>query len=227
VATDSRPVSAWFAWQSLRATARGLCRKIDLRVEGLEHVPREGPVILASRHFHHFWDGCVLLAVLPRPMRATVTLDWVGDARLHRLMSTAVDLAAWTALPRFDGGGRLPASERAQLLAATRDNVAALQRGELVLVFPEGYPAIDPNPTPNRGDDELLPFKPGFLSFARLAERDGRTRVPIVPVGFEYRRGPRWSITVRFGEGERPWPDVDANLRHVENEVGRLSGLGG
>jgi putative membrane protein len=225
MATDSRQVSAWFAWQSLRATARACCRKIDLTVEGLENIPREGGVVLASRHFHHFWDGCVLLATLPRPMRATVTLDWVDHPRLHRVMSLASDAAGWTITPRFDHTNRLPVSETAQLLAATRRNVEALRGGELVLVFPEGYPTIDPNPTPKRHDDEILPFKPGFLRFAALAERDGRTRAPIVPVGFEYRRGPNWSITVRFGEPQRPWQDEPAHIAHIEREVRLLSGV--
>ena len=225
MAADSRPLSSWSAWQSLRATARGCCRRIDLAVEGLDRVPREGPVLLASRHFHHFWDGCVLLATLPRPMRATVTLDWVEDPRLLRLMSSAVDLAGWTAIPRNDGHSMQPRSERSRLLSASRVTIDALRRGDLVLIFPEAYPTIDPKPTPKTSDDELLPFRPGFLRFASLAEQDGQTRAPILPVGFEYRRGPRWGITVRFGEPQRPWPDLDAHLQHIQSEVRRLSGL--
>lgn len=225
MAADSRPLSAWFAWQSLRATARGLCRRVDLTVEGLDNIPREGAVMLAARHFHHFWDGCVLLATLPRPMRATVTLDWVNDPRLHRLMTAGNAMAGWTVLPRLDGNSRQPGGENARLLAASRLNVAALRAGEIVLVFPEGYPTIDPNPTPKTSDDELLPFKPGFLRFAALAERDGRTSVPIVPVGFEYRRGPSWTIAVRFGAPERPRPGDAGQLARIESEVRRLSGL--
>ncbi|MFM9108360.1 MAG: lysophospholipid acyltransferase family protein [Chloroflexota bacterium] len=225
MAADSRPLSAWFAWQSLRATARALCRRIDLTVEGLDHLPREGPVMLASRHFHHFWDGCVLLATLPRPMRATVTLDWVDDPRLLRLMTAANAAAGWTVLPRADGASSLPASDRSRLLAASRLSVGALRNGELVLVFPEGYPNIDPNPTPKTRDDEMLAFRPGFLRFAALAERDGRTSVPIVPVGFEYQRGPQWRIAVRFGEPERPRPGDPGQLARLEADVRRLSGL--
>ncbi|MGI9255162.1 MAG: lysophospholipid acyltransferase family protein, partial [Thermomicrobiales bacterium] len=178
-----------------------------------------------ARHYHHFWDGCVLLAILPRPMRATVTLDWVDSPRLHRLMTAANQAAGWTVTPRFDHQNRLPISEQAQLLAASRATIAALRDDELVLIFPEGYPTIDPKSTPKTRDDEMLPFKPGVLRFAALAERDGHTRAPIVPVGFEYRNGPRMGVTVRFGEAERPWSDQAAHVRHLEREVRRLSGL--
>ena len=32
-----------------------------------------------------------------------------------------------------------------------------------VLMFPEGYPNIDPHPTPKPDLDALLPFQPGFI----------------------------------------------------------------
>ena len=72
---------------------------------------------------------------------------------------------------------------RRQLLRATRECVDLLRAGQLVLVFPEGYPNIDPSFTPKSADETMLPFRPGFLRFAALAELDGMTRVPIVPVG--------------------------------------------
>jgi 1-acyl-sn-glycerol-3-phosphate acyltransferase len=96
-----------------------------------------------------------------------------------------------------------------------------------VLVFPEGYPNIDPGFTPKTDDDAFLPFQPGFLRFAALAERDGITHVPIVPVGLEYQRGERWRVTVRFGLPVTRLPDVDIGdqVTAIEEEVRRLSGL--
>ena len=40
--------------------------KVKLTVEGLEHVPGSGPVLIAARHFHHLYDGCVLMKAVPR-----------------------------------------------------------------------------------------------------------------------------------------------------------------
>jgi 1-acyl-sn-glycerol-3-phosphate acyltransferase len=76
-----------------------------------------------------------------------------------------------------------------------------LLRSERILViFAEGYPNIDPHPTPKADPDAFLPFKPGFIKLAELAQRDGETQVTIVPAGFVYRKeGKRWHATVRFG----------------------------
>jgi hypothetical protein len=60
-----------------------------------------------------------------------------------------------------------------------------------------------------------------------LAEQDGITRVPIVPVGLEYQRSDRWRITIRFGDPVIRSPDVDARsqVAAIEERVRRLSGF--
>jgi hypothetical protein len=103
--------------------------------------------------------------------------------------------------------------------------VQLLRAGLPLLVFPEGYPNVDPSYTPKTDDDEFLPFRPGFIRFVALAERDGLTRVPIVPVGLEYRRGDRWRLTIRFGPPITFAPGVDKDERvlAIEEQVRRLS----
>jgi putative membrane protein len=105
--------------------------------------------------------------------------------------------------------------------------VDLLRAGQFLLVFPEGYPNIDPGFTPKPHDDTFLPFAPGFLRFAALAERGGITRVPIVPVGLEYQRGDRWRLTVRFGPPATlsPGQDVRTQVAAIEEQVRQLSGL--
>ncbi len=109
--------------------------------------------------------------------------------------------------------------------------MALLRAGELLLVFPEGYPNVDPRPTPKPDLDAFLPFRPGFARFAALAERDGRTRVPIVPVGFHYEHGtePTWRIALRFGAPIHITRDGDhdALVSQVEERVRALSAVGG
>ena len=111
-------------------------------------------------------------------------------------MRSACQMARWPIVARSDSQvwhghatrARVAPAARRQLLAATRECVGLLRGGEFLLVFPEGYPNIDPGFTPKVDDGAFLPFEPGFLRFVALAEQDGMTRVPIVPVGLEYQR---------------------------------------
>jgi putative membrane protein len=235
VARLAEPLVTRLADSAIRTVCQLAVRRIELRVEGLEHLPATGPAMLAARHFHHFHDGSALIAVAPRPLRILVTLDWLENAVGLRLMRGACEMAHWPIVVRSDaqvrrGGAAqagMDAASRRQLLAATRECVRLLRGGQLLLAFPEGYPNIDPGFTPKDDYGAFLPFESGFLRFVALAEQDGITRVPIVPVGLEYQRNDRWRVTVRFGYPVMRSPDVDSRsqVTAIEAQVRRLSGL--
>ena len=110
------------------------------------------------------------------------------------------------------------------LRSGVRDAAGLLRDGRVVLVFPEGYPVVDPaasDATPRTRDGAgLLPFAAGFRTIADAARRAGARDVAIVPVGFRYeRRGTRWRIAARFGEPLGP----DAGVATVEHAVHELS----
>lgn len=217
-----------FAWQALRrAGAFDLRRSVDLTVEGLDLVSASGPVILAARHYHHLHDGAALMATIPRPMRILVGLDWIENTAAKRAMDRACAAAGWPVVMRRrpDATG-FTAEEARTLVAALEASVEVLRRGEVLLVFPEGYPTIDPTWTPKTSDDEVLPFHSGVV---RIASQAGRAGIiaPIVPVGLEYHAGPRWKLTMRFGAPLRVASRSDEIrvLRQLEHEVRRLSGL--
>ena len=219
---------------SVRAVCRLAARRIDLRTEGLENLPAAGPVVLAARHFHHFWDGCALVATVPRPVHIVVALDWIAHPVGRRMMAWACRAVRWPVVYRTDHPGRPARSgaggpidgAAAQLRASARDCVALLRADRVLLVFPEGYPNIDPGYTPKLDESSFLPFRPGFLRFVALAQRAGAAPVPIVPVGLDYRRGDRWHLTIRFGSPVLlgPADDRDALLREIEAWVRWHSG---
>jgi 1-acyl-sn-glycerol-3-phosphate acyltransferase len=227
------PLIAWLAWQSIRAICRLAVRRIDLQVEGLEYLPRSGSVLIAARHFHHFWDGCALLAVVPRPLRLVVTLDWLQNPIARTALAAACTAAGWPVVPRTSaGGGSVARADRAanarhDLLVATRESVGWLRQGGALLVFPEGFPNVDPHGTPKLDDCDFLPFQSGFLRFVALSERGAACRVPIVPVGLEYVRGQRWRVIVRIGPplAFTPGGDRASQVDAVEEQVRRLSGM--
>ena len=203
-----------------------------MTIEGREHVPTSGPVLIAARHYHHLYDGCVAVDALDRPIHVVVSLDWIRNPLLRVAMTRLCGIARWPMVIRPSRPDAPRASEkrlrerRAVLRQSARDTVELLRQGRVVVVFPEGYPNIDPSFTP-KTDDEFLPFHEGFVRYARLAERAGAGDIPIVPLGFHYERpGPdgRWRIVACYGPPVWLSEGSDADVRsRVESEVQRLS----
>jgi 1-acyl-sn-glycerol-3-phosphate acyltransferase len=127
---------------------------VRIRVEGKEHVPRSGPVILAANH-RSFLDSIFIPLVIRRRVTFVAKAEYFDDKRV-----------AWF----FRGVGQIPirreggsASERA-LQSATE----VLEGGGVFGIYPEG----------TRTRDGKL--HRGHTGVARLALRTG---APIIPVG--------------------------------------------
>ena len=212
--------------------------KVKLVVEGLEHVPRTGPVLIAARHFHHLYDGCVLMKAVPRRIHIFVALDWVQKRWMRSVMEFICHMADWPIALRSE---RLQATStqqsktaasaytfeeaRSYLRHAMEDSVRILRNGEVFVVFPEAYPTIDPHKNAEVENHALLPFRSGFAKLIEMAEKDGRTQVAIVPAGFSYIQNGRWNVTVRFGPALSRSDYLDAThlVQDVERRVRTLS----
>jgi putative membrane protein len=187
------------AWRSIRAVSkRNVAKDLRLTIHGLEHLSPDGPVLLIARHYHHLYDGCAVMATIPREVRVLVTLDWVERPIALRGMQAACRAAGWPVIYRtaseVDRARWLPA-----LREAMRQSIQILRDGKVLLVFPEGYPTIDPHPTPKTRDEEIRPFQPGFVRIAREAKASG---IPLhtIPLGFHYERvDGQWRVRMRFG----------------------------
>lgn len=220
---------------SVRTVSQTLVRRNTiLSVEGLEWMPQSGPVLIAARHFHHLYDGCVLLSVIPRRLHLLVAADWIKQCWLRTVMEHACALLDWPVVLRAE---RLPADAPAEQSAYSsaevqrylRRAVAASRRllrsGEALVIFPEAYPTIDPAFTPKQREDAFLPFRPGFARLAELAERDQSCRVAIIPTGLHYRYAGRWHITLRFGQPifRQDFASTEQLIAVVEERVRDLS----
>jgi uncharacterized membrane protein len=213
--------------------------KVKIAVEGLEYIPRCGPVLIVARHFHHLYDGCVLLRVVPRPLHILVALEWIQKPWMRGVMERACALAGWPAMLRVErlnerasrhterGRGAYALDEAgAYLRRAIRDSVQLLRSGEALVVFPEGYPNIDPAFTPKDDIDAFLPFRPGFARLVKMAEKNGHTRVAIVPAGLTYVENEEWHVTLRFGPAlfRDDYLDSVHLVQTIEKRVHDLSG---
>lgn len=114
--------------ETVRAVARPLLRAwLGLRVEGAEHVPATGGVLLAATHTSHA-DAIAIGAALPR------RVAFLGSAHLAAMPVLGA------LLPRL---GMVPV-HRGVADAALLDRLAELVRaGEALVVFPEGSRSRD------------------------------------------------------------------------------------
>ena len=127
--------------------------------EGLEHVPRSGPAILAFNHRSYFDPTALglLAARVGRPVRG------LGKKEVF-------DVPVVGRLARMAGGIRV---ERASGSDEPLEHAArALAGGELVMIAPQG--------TIPRGRAFFEPELQGRWGTARLAQRTG---APVLPVG--------------------------------------------
>src|SRR5271170_1204150 len=135
---------------------------------GREHLPRSGPLLLASNH-RSFLDPFVIGTLVRRPVY------YMAKRELFQNPIVAWLLNGLGAFPVDRGAGDAQAMETAR---------AILARGDCVVVFPEGT-RVRPGPlgSPRKG-------------VGRLALQSGAPVVPIAVIGTEdVRRG--WRIRPR------------------------------
>lgn len=196
--------------KAMRLIARSLAaNRLRTVVSGLEHIPSHGPALIVARHYHHLYDGLALFTAIPRRFHVVVALDWAQNKPTRWFFSTINHVARWPTLLRTGavnhqharGSHKLfsQADVRRYQRAAMKQSVKLLVEGRLLVIFPEGYPNIDPVYTPKTKSEEFLPFRPGFVSILSAAEKQLKQKIPIVPTGLFYARGNPWTAHLRFG----------------------------
>jgi 1-acyl-sn-glycerol-3-phosphate acyltransferase len=133
---------------------------IGMDVHGRANLPANGPAIIAANHNSHI-DTLLLLCLFPSRLLPRLRPIAAADHFLKSPLSSWISLNIIGVLPVV----RERIGRNTDILGESK---AALQRGEILLIFPEG----------TRGEaEEMGPLKAGI---ARLAE--SCPEAPIVPV---------------------------------------------
>lgn len=191
------------------------------RVEGAEHVPGSGPVILAGNHLT-FIDSVVL------PLVSKRQVFFIGKDEYVKGRGLKGRLMAWL----FTGVGMIPVDRDGSHggVAALMTGRRVLEEGQVFGIYPEG----------TRSPDGRL-YR-GRTGIARLALMTGAPVVPFAVIGTDQlqpkgsgmpRLRPGHRVTVRFGEAldfsryegmDRDRYVLRAVTDEVMSEVMRLSG---
>lgn len=145
---------------------RGLARLLAatclrLRVNGIEHVPLDGGILVVSNHLS-IADPPLVAAIMPRPVA------FMGKAELFRNPFLGFLFRQW---------GVFPVRRGEVDVGAVRTALALLKDGAAVVVFPEG----------TRRPDRLSEALPGIGYFAARSEC---LVVPVGVTGTEVIRSP-------------------------------------
>ena len=182
-----------------------------VRVLGAEHLPMDGPLLLAPTHRSR-WDALML----PRAAGRRVT---GRDCRFMVSSDEMAGLQGWF-LHRL---GCFPVNPRKPAAASLRFAVELLQAGQQLVVFPEGR---------IQQDDAPLRLMPGLARLAALAAGQG-VAVPVLPVGLAYSHAkPRFGDRAALcfgaplrlsGPGREAAADLNAELAAGLQAVERLA----
>ncbi len=178
VGTLSRPA---------RVVARPAMRVLyRARVEGIEHVPADGPAIISPNH-RSFFDSPLVMTMTPRPVIFLGKAEYM-DNRTTRFLFPAL--------------GMVPIRRDAKRasMAALQTAAELLADGHLVGIYPEG----------TRSRDGFL--HRGHTGVAHLAVMTGAPIIPVgivgtervQPIGSSVPRPFRGPVRIRFGEPIHP-----------------------
>ncbi len=170
--------TGWALWLLPEALLRAVLVMLTnslyrLRIVGQEQVPKVGGALLVPNHVS-FIDGLLLIASLDRPVRFVADAQYAEQPFFRPLMKL------FGVIPVSSYGGLRV------VLRALRNAGAAIEKGELVCIFPEGQ--ITRTGT-------LLPFRRGFERIMK-----GRT-APIIPIHLDR----VWGSIFSFDRGRFFW----------------------
>lgn len=181
----------------------------SILTEGIERVPRDGPVFLAVNHPNALIDALVVGYTVPRRVRFTAKATIFANPLAARFLRTVGVVPLRRASDEHTAGtsAATDAERNAERNASSFEAVAqALADQGAIVIFPEGKSHDLP---------QLAPLRTGLARMTLQAyQAHGVRGVRIVPIGllFERKEAPRTRVLMQVGEPIHVDPLIDAGV---------------
>ena len=165
----------------------------SIQVIGREKIPRSGPVIVAASHHNALVDALIAGWIAPRQLTLTAKATLMDNAFLAWLFPLVGVVPLRRAGDELEKNrGRNP--DVARNASAFVHILDVLEKGGMILIFPEGISHSKP---------ELAPLKTGASRLALEArDKRGIKNLQIIPLGlsFEDKGNPGTAVLAEVGE---------------------------
>lgn len=165
----------------------------SIQVIGRDRIPRSGPVILAASHHNALVDALIAGWIAPRRLTLTAKATLMDNVFLRWLFPVIgiVPLRRVSDEMKKQSTGKVDPTRNTGAFKSILD---VLEKGEMILIFPEGISHSNP---------QLAPLKTGASRIA-LEARDKRKirNLQIIPLGlsFEDKGNPGTAVLAEVGE---------------------------
>ena len=165
----------------------------SIQVIGRDRIPRSGPVILAASHHNALVDALIAGWIAPRRLTLTAKATLMDNVFLRWLFP----VIGVVPLRRVSDEMKKQSADKvdpARNTSAFESILDVLEKGEMILIFPEGISHSNP---------QLAPLKTGASRIALEArDKRGIRNLQIIPLGlsFEDKGNPGTAVLAEVGE---------------------------
>ena len=165
----------------------------SIQVSGRDRIPQSGPVIIAASHHNALVDALIAGWIAPRRLTLTAKATLMNNVFLRWLFPVigVVPLRRVSDEMKRQTSGNV---DPARNMSAFESILDVLEKGKMILIFPEGISHSNP---------QLAPLKTGASRIALEARDKRRIRnLQIVPLGlsFEDKGNPGTAVLAEVGE---------------------------
>ncbi|WP_310568752.1 lysophospholipid acyltransferase family protein [Gemmatimonas sp.] len=179
----------------------------SILTEGIERVPKDGPVFLAVNHPNALVDALVVGYAVPRRVHFTAKATIFANPLATTFLQAVGVVPLRRASDESKAGASSASPADAERNAASFEAVAdALAKQGAIVIFPEGKSHDLP---------QLAPLRTGLARMTLQAyQAHGVRGVRIIPIGllFERKEAPRSRVLMQVGEPIHVDPLVDAGI---------------